>query len=214
MGRCSASSALWRARAACWRPQAEAEAARGPCYGHGRPRGPRPALRRLRGHLWRGGDGSRPRGPTSPDPAWAGGRRGRGAAPAVSRKPQASQGRRRDALPEVGKATRTPAPPADGELPARALRVDGADLPRAGRASAGHAPPRPWGIEDDLRLKGVASWAAAASDVHDLEQGHRPGGGGTRVSKGLPDLYFRGHGVRAWFETKRWDNVQTPEQVT
>lgn len=93
-------------------------------------------------------------------------------------------------------------------------------------------PRRPWGIEEGLRLDVRRELGRAAAlrqhhgkgagklpepighgDVHDLEQGHRPERGGTRVSKGLPDLYFRGHGIRGWIETKRWDNVQTSEQV-
>ena len=49
--------------------------------------------------------------------------------------------------------------------------------------------------------------------AHNLEQGHRPDGGHTRVSKGLPDVYFHGHGYHGWIETKRWDNDQTPEQT-
>ena len=48
--------------------------------------------------------------------------------------------------------------------------------------------------------------------AYNLEQGHRPGAGHTRVGKGIPDVYFHGLGVRGWVEFKRWDNDQTPEQ--
>ena len=82
-------------------------------------------------------------------------------------------------------------------------------------APAPCAPPSgPWEREEELRLAVRRELTRRGFDVHDLEQGHRPERGGTRVTKGLADLYFRGQGIRGWIETKRWDNVQTPEQVT
>ncbi len=77
----------------------------------------------------------------------------------------------------------------------------------------GEAPPKPWPLEDTARWTLMEVMGQLGYTAHNLEQGHRPDGGHSRVTKGLPDVYFTGHGYRGWIETKRWDNDQTPEQT-
>lgn len=77
----------------------------------------------------------------------------------------------------------------------------------------GEQPPKPWLTEDTARWALIKLMETLGYSAHNLEQGHRPDGGHTRVSKGLPDVYFHGRGYRGWIETKRWDNDQTPEQT-
>ena len=58
-------------------------------------------------------------------------------------------------------------------------------------------------LEEDIRWDGISFLRIKGYRVYNLEQGHRPDGGHTRVGLGIPDTYFQGHGVTGWIEFKR-----------
>lgn len=81
------------------------------------------------------------------------------------------------------------------------------------RELAGKAPapaavdPRP---EEEIRQSIVDLLRALGYGVWDTEQGYREGG--TRVTKGLPDLFVAGPAGAAAVEVKSAKGKQTPEQ--
>lgn len=113
-------------------------------------------------------------------------------------------------------ASRVPPPPEPakrrtkgGTRRARCAHLWGDDAHRA--PEPGPELSKPWPKEAELRAAGNNVLELAGFAVYDLEQGFRKDGS-TRVTTGIGDVFFVGHGIRGWIEYKRWDNEPTPEQ--
>lgn len=90
---------------------------------------------------------------------------------------------------------------ADGMAPAPPERLK---LPKGVRAP----------LEDEVRWSLIDFMRRAGYCVYNMEQGHRPGRHGTRVGRGVPDVYFQGHGCTGWVELKRPDGKTAREKQT
>ena len=69
-------------------------------------------------------------------------------------------------------------------------------------------------LEEELRWDGISFLRLKGNRVYNLEQGHRPGGGHTRVGLGIPDTYFQGHGITGWIEFKRAEGKTAREKMS
>ena len=96
--------------------------------------------------------------------------------------------------------------------------------PESDEEHEGMAPPAPprqephplikAALEEDVRWDSISFLRMVGYLVYNMEQGHRPDGGHTRVGKGVGDVYFQGHGVTGWIEFKRPDGKPAREKQT
>ena len=99
--------------------------------------------------------------------------------------------------------------------------VRGPESDEEGGGMAPSPPPRQKGfdvikaaLEGDVRWDTISFLRMVGYLAYNMEQGHRPGAGHTRVGKGVPDVYFQGHGATGWIEFKRPDGKPAREKQT